>query len=98
MNFLFVNWIIEDMVAVMGETTGHLALTNIYRNMLSDSEGKQIIEDNPRINSNTIDIEKLSTLPEESFGRHYYHFLRDNVIINCFSYSMTYNLKATDRT
>jgi len=69
------------MVAVFGETTGHLALRNIYQNMMNDSEGKQILEDRPRINSQTIDIEKLSRLAEGSFGREYYNFLRNNVII-----------------
>lgn len=68
------------MVAVFGETTGHLALKRVHQNMLSDSEGKQILEENPRINSKTIDIERLSTLPEATFGREYYNFLKNNVI------------------
>lgn len=68
------------MVAVFGETTGHLALKRLYNQMSSDPEGQKILEDNPRINSKTIDIEKLSALPEDTFGRYYYKFLKTNVI------------------
>lgn len=72
------------MVAVFGETTGHLALKKIYENMSNDSEGRKIIEEKPRINSKTINIEKLSTLPKGTFGREYYKFLTKNV-----NYSIT---------
>ncbi|CAG2116323.1 unnamed protein product [Medioppia subpectinata] len=68
----------HDMVAVFGETTGHLALEKLYDRMRNDSEGQQILEDKPRINSTTIDIERLGTLAETTFGRQYYNFLKNN--------------------
>ena len=77
-----------DMVAVFGETTGHFALKNLYKQMSADPEGRQILEDNPRINSKTIDIEKLASLPEETFGHCYYKFLKNNVIFNLKSMSV----------
>lgn len=67
------------MVAVFGETTGYLALQKLHKIMLADSEGNLILEDKPRINSQTIDIEKLGELPEDTFGYTYYQFLVDNV-------------------
>ncbi|CAG2164361.1 unnamed protein product, partial [Oppiella nova] len=70
----------HDMVAVFGETTGYFALKEMYQNMIQDPEGRQILEDNPRINSKTVDIEWLATLPEGTFGREYYNFLRINVL------------------
>jgi ubiquinone biosynthesis protein COQ4 len=75
-----VDLFVEDMVAVFGETTGYFALKEMYQNMIRDPEGRQILEDNPRINSKTVDIEWLATLPEGTFGREYYNFLRINVL------------------
>ena len=54
------------MVAVFGET-GHLALRRVYQNMANDSEGKQIIADNPRISSKTKVIEMLANVLKEPF-------------------------------
>ena len=80
-----VNYLIVfdlDMIAVFGETTGHYALEKIYNKMSNDSEGSEILKEQPRINSSVIDIEKLGKLPSDSFGRKYYDFLNDNVILN----------------
>ena len=33
----------------------------------------------PRINSQTVDLDYLRTLPEEAFGRQYMYFLEKNV-------------------
>jgi len=52
----------------------------MYQNMIRDPEGRQILEDNPRINSKTVDIEWLATLPEGTFGREYHNFLRINKV------------------
>lgn len=67
------------MVATFGETTGHLALEKMYRKMASHPEGSQVLADRPRISSETIDIEALGRLPENTFGYAYYRFLSDNV-------------------
>ncbi|XP_054164206.1 ubiquinone biosynthesis protein COQ4 homolog, mitochondrial-like [Oppia nitens] len=68
----------DDMIAVFGETTGYLALQKMHKQMLSDDEGRQILEDKPRINSTTIDIDRLATLPDGTFGRQYYNWLTIN--------------------
>lgn len=37
--------------------------------------------DKPRLNSSTVDLERLKLLPDETFGRKYYRFLEVNVSI-----------------
>ena len=36
--------------------------------------------DQPVINTRTVDINHLGTLPEGTFGKEYWHFLQDNVM------------------
>ncbi|KIM22214.1 hypothetical protein M408DRAFT_291932 [Serendipita vermifera MAFF 305830] len=43
--------------------------------MLSSPEGRRILKERPRINSDTIDLEKLALLPEGTFGRAYVTWL-----------------------
>lgn len=70
----------HDMVAVLGETTGLLALINLRDRMRSDPEGYTILIERPRIRLSTLDLSKMSSLPDGSFGREYLHFLEDNQI------------------
>lgn len=70
----------QDMIAALGETTGVPALENILRQMKSTEEGLEILNDKPRINSKTIDLELLDKLPKNTFGKAYSDFLKDNVI------------------
>lgn len=70
----------HDMVAVLGETTGHPALARLYTNMIDDPEGQRILVDKPRINSTTIDLDALRKLPADSLGRTYINFLEDNKV------------------
>lgn len=72
------------MVATFGETTGHFALEKMYRKMLNHPEGLQILQERPRINSSTVNIDKLASLPENTFGYAYYRFLKDNVSLFSF--------------
>jgi len=51
---------------------------SIRKTMLKDAEGAEILREKPRINSKTIDLDRLSKLPPESFGRTYYEFLKRN--------------------
>lgn len=67
------------MVAAFGESTGHCALESLHKQMLIHPVGQRILLEKPRINSNTIDIEKLSRLPQNTFGHTYYSFLDNNV-------------------
>jgi len=64
-----------DMVAALGETTAGPALPRLRDAMLSDPEGRRILRDRPRINSDTVDMAWLASLPENSFGRTYLHWL-----------------------
>ncbi|XP_071322881.1 ubiquinone biosynthesis protein COQ4 homolog, mitochondrial isoform X1 [Trachinotus anak] len=68
----------HDMVAVLGETTGHLALINLRERMRNDPEGYTILTERPRIRLSTLDLSKMASLPDGSFGREYLRFLEDN--------------------
>lgn len=68
----------HDLVADCGETTGYYALKWIRNRMQSDSEGKEIISKKPRLNSKTVDFDKLRGLPQNTFGNHYSRFYTDN--------------------
>lgn len=70
----------DDMVAVLGETTGYFALKQIHKKMLKDSEGQAILRDKPRINSQTIDLNYLRKLPEGTLGHAYIFFLNKNKV------------------
>ncbi|KAM9517983.1 ubiquinone biosynthesis protein COQ4 homolog, mitochondrial isoform 1-T1 [Salvelinus alpinus] len=68
----------HDMVAVLGETTGHLALMTLRDRMRGDPEGYTILTERPRIRLSTLDLSKMASLPDGSFGREYLRFLEDN--------------------
>ncbi|XP_047665231.1 ubiquinone biosynthesis protein COQ4 homolog, mitochondrial isoform X1 [Tachysurus fulvidraco] len=68
----------HDMVAVLGETTGHLALLKLKHRMSIDPEGHTILTERPRIRLSTLDLSRMSTLPAGSLGREYLRFLEDN--------------------
>lgn len=68
----------HDMVAVLGETTGHLALINLRNKMRNDPEGYTILTERPRIRLSTLDLREMASLPDGSFGREYLRFLEDN--------------------
>lgn len=67
------------MIACFGETTGDAALRDILTEMKKTKEGLAILNEKPRINTKTIDLNTLRKLPDETFGRAYVKFLDDNV-------------------
>ncbi|MBN3287480.1 COQ4 protein, partial [Polyodon spathula] len=67
-----------DMVAVLGETTGELALRRLRDRMRGDPEGYQILQERPRIRVSTLDLGRLGAMPDGSFGREYLRFLEEN--------------------
>jgi ubiquinone biosynthesis protein COQ4 len=69
----------QDMIACLGETTGVEALNNVLQKMKSSDEGQMILKDKPRINSSTVNLTELASLPQNTFGYHYSKFLTDNV-------------------
>ncbi|GFG33235.1 hypothetical protein Cfor_05541 [Coptotermes formosanus] len=69
-----------DMIAVMGETAGDCAIKYMLHKMQSDSEGQEILRTRPRINSHTVDLEKLRQMPDGTLGRTYIQFLDSNKV------------------
>lgn len=67
-----------DMVATMGESSGIQAIKHMQHVMMSDSEGKQILDEQPRISTNTVNLDYLASLPLGSFGREYFEWLLRN--------------------
>jgi len=63
------------MVAALGETTAGPALPRLRDIMLENAEGRRILKQRPRVNSETVDMEALSKLPAGSFGRAYVTWL-----------------------
>lgn len=63
------------MIAVLGETTGAPVLPRLREQMLDSVEGRRILRERPRVNSETVDMEKLSRLPQGTFGRAYMTWL-----------------------
>ncbi|KAJ9581945.1 hypothetical protein L9F63_003698 [Diploptera punctata] len=65
-----------DMIAVMGETAGENAMRYMLQKMKTDEEGREIL----RINSQTVDLEKLRTFPDGTLGKWYITFLDKNKV------------------
>lgn len=70
-----------DMIACLGETTGETALKHCLKMIKSSEEGRRILYRKPRINSSTLNISSLNNLPDNTLGKCYYNFLKDNVRI-----------------
>lgn len=68
----------HDMIAVLGETTGHAALSRMYKEMKQNVEGSMVLKNRPRINTSTVDVEALSNLPVDTLGYTYSQFLSKN--------------------
>ncbi|XP_014248311.1 ubiquinone biosynthesis protein COQ4 homolog, mitochondrial isoform X2 [Cimex lectularius] len=66
------------MIATLGETTGQKALVYMKNQMESSPEGVEILNTQPRINSQTVDLKYLSTLPKGTLGEVYIGFLKKN--------------------
>ncbi|KAJ3116409.1 Ubiquinone biosynthesis protein [Nowakowskiella sp. JEL0407] len=65
----------EDLVAALGETTGPWFLGRIRNKMLLDPLGRRILSERPVINTSTTNMDRLRTLPKQTFGRAYVDFL-----------------------
>jgi len=63
------------MVAAFGELTAGPVLPRLRDKMLASEEGRAILRDRPRINTQTVDMTALSNLPEGTFGRAYIAWL-----------------------
>ena len=81
-----------DMVAVMGEITGPKALEYIREKMCESEEGKNILEEKPRISSGSVDLVKLKNYPEGTLGKAYSNFLEKYVSSLCIYWSYRFKI------
>lgn len=63
------------MVAALGETTAGSSLARWRDAMLADADGRRVLRDRPRINTDTVDMTYLASLPETTFGGTYFRWL-----------------------
>lgn len=63
------------MIAAIGDITAGPVLPRLRDTMLASPEGRQILKDRPRINTRTVDLERLAQLPEGTVGRAYINWL-----------------------
>ncbi|XP_021341317.1 ubiquinone biosynthesis protein COQ4 homolog, mitochondrial-like isoform X2 [Mizuhopecten yessoensis] len=68
----------DDMVATLGEVSGAWAIRKMKEKMEEDPVGSLILKEQPVINTNTVSIEYLGSLPEGTFGKEYWKFLCKN--------------------
>ncbi|TEB34605.1 ubiquinone biosynthesis protein COQ4, mitochondrial [Coprinellus micaceus] len=64
-----------DMVAALGETTAGPTVSWLRERMLASAEGRQILKECPRVNSSTVDMDKLAQLPDGTLGKAYVTWL-----------------------
>lgn len=83
------------MVAALGDLTSGPVLPRLRDVMLESAEGRKILKERPRINTHTVDMNKLALLPEGSFGNAYITWLercgvtpdtREPVRCSCFEH------------
>ncbi|CAN0526416.1 unnamed protein product [Ectocarpus sp. 12 AP-2014] len=67
-----------DMVATLGEVTGRLALEQLYRSILADPEGREILRARPVMNEAAVDLAALAAIPDGTLGKSYSNFMKEN--------------------
>jgi ubiquinone biosynthesis protein COQ4 len=67
-----------ENIATFGEISAGPVLRSLHTKMMNDPEAARILKSKPRINSRTVDLKWLSTLPENTFGAAYARFLKKN--------------------
>lgn len=65
----------DDMIANLGETTGHMALASMRDRMRQHAVGSEILHDRPRITAKGLDLPRLRLLPQGTLGRTYVDFM-----------------------
>jgi len=64
-----------DMVAALAETTAGPSLPRLRDIMLQSDEGRRVLRNRPKVNTETIDMDLLARLPEGTFGKSYFLWL-----------------------
>lgn len=65
-------------IARLAEASSYYTLKEIQRKMLADPIGRQILHDKPRIRSDTVSIDWLKSLPDNTFGKTYIMYMERN--------------------
>ena len=60
-----------DLVSECGDLSSQSALTEIRNKMMASETGRLILEECPRVNSETWPLEKMLELEKNSFGHQY---------------------------
>eukprot|EP00048_Salpingoeca_helianthica_P014039 m.213718 g.213718 ORF g.213718 m.213718 type:complete len:261 (-) comp15579_c0_seq3:1942-2724(-) len=76
----FVDPTHDDFIATLGETTGRCALQRMHARMAASPTGAEILREQPRVSTSTVDFDQLAQLPPNTFGHAYYLYLRENGI------------------
>ncbi|QPG75049.1 hypothetical protein FOA43_002389 [Brettanomyces nanus] len=67
----------NQYIVALGESTAIPPfLKHLRQQMLDDPTGRQILRDRPNITSETLNLEKLASYGENTFGRTYYDWLK----------------------
>ncbi|XP_022706697.1 ubiquinone biosynthesis protein COQ4 homolog, mitochondrial-like [Varroa jacobsoni] len=69
-----------DMIACFGEVTGHCGFEYMLGQMKASKEGRRILAQQPRINTQTVDYPALLRMPTNTLGYTYAKFMQDNKI------------------
>lgn len=65
-----------DLVAIVGETTGSMALSMILDRMKRSESGRKVLDMKPRVTDRDT-LEKLQDMPASTFGGAYYSFMKN---------------------
>lgn len=69
-----------DMVAVLSETTAGPFLSRLRTRMLATPSGRNLLREKPRITEESINLKKLESMKEGTFGREYARWLKMNKV------------------
>ena len=65
-----------DMIALLSELSGEPLLPKLREMMLRSTEGRSLMMQRPAINTQSVDMSYLESLPENTFGKQYFNWLK----------------------
>jgi ubiquinone biosynthesis protein COQ4 len=65
-----------DMIALLSELSGERRLPRLREMMLESEEGRALLMERPALNSQSIDMQYIGSLPEGTFGKQYWKWLK----------------------
>jgi len=65
----------DDLIAVLGETTGTVALCKCRDRMRADEVGAALLQERPNISTAVLEQKRLDKLPVNTFGRAYFDLM-----------------------